>query len=264
MNDQHDLQARITRLRREIPNVAAILLKGSHARGAAGTYSDLDLDVLVDREPYEAYLAFFEETEGRLRHVSVAVQDLVGWMAETRDPVSWGYGFPAAETTRLLWARDDHLRAQLDQPARMHPAEAPELEDFIEAWGKVRNALQEDDDLAMRLAGQKLARLCPGLLRGLNPAVRPSNRREAMRAALDLPIAPEGYRDDLLRCFGLTGEPASMRELHDAARRLTFGTVALLREHAASLEGILEADLFGYLVDGTLERYIRQGEDTRP
>jgi phosphoribosyl-AMP cyclohydrolase len=265
MVDDAYISTWVDRLRREIPDAVAVILKGSHALGVARPHSDVDVDVLVSHQPYEAYLAFFEETEpGRLHHISVAVQDLAGWLSEADQPVSWAYGLPAAETTRLLWARDEELHAQLDHPARMHPPEPPELEDFIEAWGKVRNALGRQDDLAMRLAAQKLARLCPGLLRPLNPEVTPSNRREAMRAVLDLPVAPGGYRHDLLRCFGLTGEPVSMQSMNAAAGRLAYGTVALLREHVAILDGLLEDDLFAYLVDGTLERYIRQGEESNP
>lgn len=259
MTDQIDLDAWVSRFRRDIPNVAAIILKGSHARDAAEAHSDIDFDVLVDREPYEDYFAFFEESDhGQLRHISIAVQDLIGWMAGAREPVSWGYGLPAAETTRLLWVRDDMLRTQLDRPARMHPPEDPELEDFIEAWGKVRNALRKYDGLGARLAGQKLARLCPGLLRPLNPDVRPSNRREAMHAVLTFPVAPEGFRDDLLVCFGLSGEPGSVQDLHDAARRLTLGTIALLREQADTMKPLLPDDLHAYLIDGTLDRSIRQ------
>lgn len=252
----------VDRLRQEVPGIVAVILKGSHALGTAGAHSDVDFDVLVDGESHDEYLVFFEEDRnGRLRHISVAVQDLAGWLSEANEPVGWAYGLPAAETTRLLWMRDERLRAQLDHPARMHPPEPPELEDFIEAWGKIRNAFAKSDDLAMRIAGQKLARLCPGLLRPMNPEVFPANRREAMRAALDLPVAPEGYRDDLPRCFGLSDDAVTMQDLHDAAKRLAFGTISLPREHAESLENLLEADLFAYLVDGTLERYIRQGED---
>lgn len=259
MVDETSISTWVDRLRREVPDAVAVILKGSHAKGDAGVHSDVDFDVLVDGEPHEAYLASFEETpEGRLQHISIAVQDLAGWLAEADEPVSWAYGLPAAETTRLLWARDETLRARLDHPHRMHPPEPLELEDFIEAWGKIRNAFAKGDDLAMRIAGQKLARLCPGLLRPLNTEVSPSNRREAMRAALDLPVAPPGYRDDLLRCFGLSPDAVPMQELHDAAQRLTFGTVALLREHAAIAEDALEQELFTYLTDGTLERYIRQ------
>lgn len=263
MPDQSFISTWVDRLLREIPGAVAVILKGSHALGTAGSHSDVDVDVLVEGEPHEAYLAFFEETaEGRLRHISVAVQDLAGWLSEANEPVGWAYGLPAAETTGLFWARDETLRAQLDHPSRHHPPEPPELEDFIEAWGKVRNACTKGDDLAMRIAGQILARLCPGLLRPMNPEVFPANRREALRAALDFSVAPQGYRDDLLRCLGLPPDTVSMRDLHAAAQRLTFGTIALLREHAESLENLLEADLFAYLVDGTLERYIRQGEES--
>lgn len=52
-----------------------------------------------------------------------------------------------------------------------------------------------------------------------------------------------------------------MDDRHNAARRLTFGTVALRREHASSFEGVLEPDLYAYLIDGTLERCIRQEEE---
>lgn len=262
MVDEGFVSTWVDRLRGEVAEVAAIILKGSHARDDAEVHSDVDFDVLVDGEPRDDYLVFLDEIDGRLRHVSVAVQDVDGWIAEREEPVSWAYGLPAAETSRLLWARDDALRAELDHPARMHPPEPPELEDFIEAWGKVRNARRRGDDLAMRLAAQKLARLCPTLLRPLNPDALPSNRREAMRAVLGFPVAPDGYRDDLLRLFGLTGEAVTTDDLHASARRLTFGTVALLREHAALLEGVLEDDLYAYLVDGTLERYIRQGEES--
>lgn len=249
----------IERLRREIPNVAAILLKGSHARGEAGPYSDLDIDVLVDRDPYEEYLAWFEETgDGRLRHVSAAVQDVGGWMAETREPVEWAYGLPAAETTRLLWARDRFLRQQLDLPARKHPPEPPELEDFIEAWGKLRNAMHADDDRGLRLAAQSLARYCVQNLRLLNPTVRPSHRREAIRMILAFPVAPECYREDLAMCLGLSGEATTMTDVHLAARRLTFGTIALLREHADVFRGEVPDDLFAALVNGTIDRYVRQ------
>lgn len=258
MIDERLIDRWVDRLRSEIPDAIAVLLKGSAARGEQEVFSDLDFDVLVDSGPRDDYLTWIDERDSRLVHISVAVEDLESWQADASAPVSWAYGLPAAETTQLLWARDAKLHRQLDQPARLHPPEEPELEDFIEAWGKIRNALLRNDDLAMRLAGQKLARLCPTLLRPLNPDTRPSNRREAMRAVLNLPVAPEGYPDDLLRCFGLAPQAVPMQELHDAGRRLTFGTVALLREHAAMFEKLLPGDLYAYLIDGTLDRYIRQ------
>jgi len=248
----------VERLRREVPNAVAVLLKGSFARGAPGPHSDIDVDVLVAPGPRDDYLAWLVEQDGRLVHVSAAVQDLAAWLAEAEEPEGWAFGLPAHETTRLLWVRDDALRARLDRPARVHPPGEAELEDFVEAWGKVRNALLRDDELALRLAAQTLGSLCPSLLRPLNPPVAPSHRHAALTAALAFRVAPEGYRDDLLRCLGLEGELSTARDVHDAARRLALGTVALLRMHAGAIQPHLPPDLHGALVDGRLERYIRQ------
>lgn len=257
--DEEFLAGWTRRLRTEVPNVAAILLKGSHARGEAGPYSDADIDVLVDREPFEDYRAWFENAaDGTLHHVSAAIQDIGGWMAERREPVEWAYGLPAAETTRLLWARDNFLQQQLDLPARKHPPEPPELEDFIEAWGKIRNAMHADDDRGIRLAAQSLARYCIQNLRPLNPPVRPSHRREALRMALAFPVAPECYREDLAMCLGLSGEATTMSDVYAAAKRLTFGTIALMREHPEVFRGEVPDDLFTALMNGTIDRYIRQ------
>lgn len=242
--------------------MAAILLKGSYARDEPAPFSDIDFDVLVNPGPRDDYLAFLVEVgAGHLVHVSVAVQSVEAWVSEADEPQEWAFWLPAHETTRLLWAQDADLRHLLDRPGRLHRAGPPELEDFVEAWGKVRNALGRNDDLAVRLAAQTLAQLCPSLLGPLNPKVAPSHRTDALRAALQFPIAPDGYRDDLLRCLGLTGHAGSMQEIHDAARRLTLGTLALLREHEHLVKGVLPSDLHGYLRDGTLERYIRQGEN---
>lgn len=253
------------RLRTGIPDAVAILLKGSFARGEYGPYSDIDFDVLVHGEPREEYLAWFVEHENRLVHVSAAVDDVASWMTAAGAVEPWAFGLPAAETTRLLWASDHVLCEQLNHPARMHPPGEPELEDLIEAFAKVRNAKLRNDELALRLAAQTLANLCPSLLRLLNPDVHPSHRYDALVSALAFPVAPEGYRDDLLLCLGLTGSENTTQDIHDAAERLTVGTVHLLREHAGSLEGAIPKDLYGYLVDGTLNRYVAQlaGQESR-
>jgi phosphoribosyl-AMP cyclohydrolase len=270
----------VERLRAGIPDAVAVLLKGSHARDVAGPHSDVDLDVLVAPGPRDDYRAWLVERGGRLVHVSVAVQELDGWLGEAAEHVSWAFGLPAHETTRLLWARDEALRARLDRPAQLHPPMEPELEDTVEGFGKVRNALRRGslladrhraavrtdrdeheptlDDLALRLAAQGMAQLCPSLLRPVNPDVSPTHRHEALLSALAFPVAPTGYRDDLLLCLGLSGRASTAREVHDAARRLLTGILALLREHPACLEGQLPPDLYGYLMDGTLERYVAQ------
>lgn len=248
----------ITRLQK-LPDAAAILLKGSYARGEPGPLSDVDFDVLVDVGPREDYLTYLvAPTSEQLVHVSVAVHDVATWLADAREPEPWAFGLPIAETTRLLWARDEGLRRQLDRPARQHPPGAPELEDFVGALGKVENAMLRGDELALRLAAQTLGQLCPSLLRPINPEVIPTHRDDALRAALAFPVAPDGYREDVVRCLGLSGQATTPGDVLDAARRLAEGTVALLREHAQLLQAELPSDLHGYLCDGTLERYIRR------
>ena len=260
MIDQCFIRTWTDRLRKSIPDAAAILLKGSYARGKPEPFSDVDFDVLVDRGVRDDYLTYLIENEaGLLVHVSVAVQDVASWLADADEVEDWAYKLPAAETTLLLWARDNALRHKLDRSARTHPPGAPELEDFLEAYGKVRNALMRGDDLALRVAAQTLGTLCPSLLRAINPGVFPTHRHAALLAALDFPVAPEDYRDDLLLCLGLSGRASTLDDVHDAAQRLTIGALSLLRHHAELVKAELPADLYSYLQEGTLERYIRQG-----
>lgn len=261
MVDREFITSWVERLRREIPGIAALLLKGSYARAEPGPFSDVDFDALVDPGPRDDYLTYMDEDgDGLLVHVSVAVQDVASWLSDASEVEEWAYRLPAHETTLLLWARDDALRRTLDRPARHHPAGEPELEDFIEAYGKVRNAHLNGDELALRLAAQTLGTLCPSVLRPINPEVSPSHHHAALMAALDFPVAPEGYREDLLLCLGLSGRASTIDDVHGGAKRLTTGTLSLLRNRANALELELPAELYGYLRDGTLERYIHQGE----
>lgn len=243
----------------EIPEAAAILLKGSYARGEPGPFSDVDFDVLVDPGPGSDYVMYLvEHDSGQLIHVSVATHSVATWLDEAHEPEPWTFGLPAFETTRLLWARNEVWRSRLDRPAREHPPGVPELEDFVEAFGKVKNASIRRDELALRLAAQTLAGLCPSLLRAMNPDVSPTHHDYALQAVLTFPVAPEGYRNDLLHCLGLSGQASTSQEIYAAAQRVTEGTISLLREHAHLVLAELPPELYGYLCDGTLERYIRQ------
>lgn len=118
--------------------------------------------------------------------------------------------------------------------------------------------MSRNDDLALRLSAQTLGGLSPSLLRPINPSVYPSHHHDALLAVLEFPIVPDGYRDDLIRCLGLSGQSTTMQNVIDAAQRITVGTVALLREHAGAVAAVIPADLHTYLVDGTLERYVAQ------
>lgn len=264
MFDQQLISQWVKRLRCEIPDSVAILVKGSVARGEAGPFSDLDLDVLTSSAPRDEYLAWIEDHAGRPVHVSVAVQLLADWLGDAHDPVSWSYGLPARETTQLAWARDDRHREMLDRPWREHPPAEPELEDTIDALGKVRNTFLAGDDLGVRQAAMSIAGWMPSLLIPLNPPVFAQHPREALDAVLGFMIAPFGYRDDMLRCLGMSPDRTTAGDLHNAAIRLVRGMLPLLRDHAAVMRERLPTDLYGMLVDGTLERYANHlvGETT--
>jgi phosphoribosyl-AMP cyclohydrolase len=259
--------------------VVGIMLRGSHARQGATEHSDVDLDVLLSSdEPtvtpsdtgggaaYAARRAYLAEAAGRLTHVSVAVRDVRSWLRRLGEPADWAFGLPVTAPARLLWA-DPDWRDRIDLPVLCQPADEPRLEELIATLGKVAGAWAVDDHLGVRLAAADLARLCPSVLRLANPSVRVVSRRAALDAALDLPVAPPGYRGDMLLCLGL--RPGSAGQLCAAAVRLVTGTVPLVRPYADEIAAVAGADLADALVDGRLDRYLAQltraaGPPTRP
>ncbi|GAA4576668.1 hypothetical protein GCM10023176_48620 [Micromonospora coerulea] len=275
------------------PPVVGIMLRGSHARRGATEHSDVDLDVLVDvdgsaddrsthdrsaaPEPgaayrpattpgdgpaggpparaYAARRAFLAEFEGRLVHVSVAARDIRSWVHRLGEPADWAFGLPVTAPVRLIWAVPE-WRRRIDLPVLCQPADEPRLEDLIATLGKVAGARWADDPRGVRLAAADLARLCPSVLRLANPSVRVDSRRGALTAVLDLPVAPPGYRDDMLLCLGL--RPGSVAEVSVAAGRLVTGIVPLVRPYAEEIAAVAGADLAEALLDGRLDRYLAQ------
>ncbi|NGM15281.1 phosphoribosyl-AMP cyclohydrolase [Verrucosispora sp. CWR15] len=235
--------------------VVGILLRGSHARRAATAHSDVDVDVLLGGAPYAARRAYLAEHSGRLTHVSVAARDIHSWVTRLGEPADWAFGLPVTAPTRLLWA-DSYWRHRIDLPVLCQPADEPRLEELIAMLGKVAAARDAEDTLGARLAAADLARLCPSVLRLANPSVRVVSRRSAFAAALDLPVAPAGYREDMLRCLGLL--PGSTGQLWAAAARLVTGTLPLIRPYAAEVAGAAGPDLADALLDGRLDRYVAQ------
>ncbi|MGH2558836.1 MAG: nucleotidyltransferase domain-containing protein [Thermomicrobiales bacterium] len=259
MVDEAFIERWVKRLRREIPDVVAVILKGSYAREEPNPFSDVDFDVLTSGEPREEYPVFFDRTAGdRLVHVSVTVHDLDGWLASSGEPRAWAFGLPTAEATRLLWVADVAPREHLDRPHQFHPPAEPELEDFVAELGKVVHAHETGDELTLRLTAQTLARLCPSALCLINPAIRAGAYPEAIRFALGLPVAPPGYREDMLICLGLSGRASSAGDILYAATRLVAGTLDLLQPHAERLAAELQPGLGEALADGTLRRYVDQ------
>ena len=265
------------RLRRTADRpVVGIVLRGSHARGSATAHSDVDLDVLVTEDdqgvraagrpdsthrpgpppvPYAARRAYLAEFHGRLVHVSVATREVRSWVRRLGEPADWAFGLPVTAPARLIWAVPEWWR-RLDLPVLCQPADEPRLEELIATLGKVAGARCADDPLGVRLAAADLARLCPSVLRLANPSVRVTSRRGALAAALDLPVAPPGYRDDMLLCFGL--REGGTGQVSAAAGRLVTGIVPLVRRYAEKIAAVAGPDLADALLDGRLDRYLAQ------
>jgi phosphoribosyl-AMP cyclohydrolase len=205
--------------------------------------------------PYDARRAYLAEVDGRIVHVSVAARDVRTWVDRLGEPADWAFGLPVTTPTRLLWA-DPTWRRRIDLPVLCQPADQPRLEELVATLGKVAGALAADDPPGVRLAAADLARLCPSVLRPANPGVRVASRRAAFAAALDLPVAPPGYRDDMLLCLGL--RPGGTVEVGVAAARLVSGVLPLVRPYADRVAETAGPDLARALCDGRLERYVAQ------
>jgi hypothetical protein len=166
------IQRWVRRARREIPDGVAVFLVGSYARGDAGPYSDLDLDVLVADGPRNQWPTWLDVQGHRLVCVSVWIRDVATWLASQQEPQGWAFGLSSVETVRLCWAADDSWRARLERSQLAHPPGEPELDHLVGDLGKVANAWRRGDELGLRLAAQDLARSCPSLLQPLNPHPR--------------------------------------------------------------------------------------------
>ncbi|MBF9133550.1 phosphoribosyl-AMP cyclohydrolase, partial [Plantactinospora sp. S1510] len=237
------------------PPVVGVLLRGSHARGAATTYSDVDIDVLVSGGPYVAYPAYLAETGDRLTHLSVAVRDVRSWLARLDQPADWSFGLPVVAPTRLLWASEEWRPSVELTEIRQRPGD-PDLENVVAGLGKVSAACAAGDEFGARFAAAELARRCPSIVRLANRSVTVPSRRAALSAALDLPVAPAGYRDDMVSCLGLHAD--SLSRLHAAAGRLVSGAVTLAGSYADELAPLIGAELTAALRDGRLDRYVAQ------
>lgn len=237
------------------PPAVGVLLRGSHARGAATAYSDLDLDLLVAGGSYQANPAFLGEAGGHLVHVSVAVRDVESWFARLRTPAPWSFGLPVDTPARLLWAADG-WRDRLDLCRVRQPAGEPRLEDLVAGLGKLCAAYAGADDAGIRLVAGDLARACPPVLRLANPPITVASRREAVEAVLGLPVVPPGYDADMRLCLGLRAGTGA--QVYAAGRRLVAGVVPLVRPYADVLAASCGRDLAAALLDGRLDRYLEQ------
>jgi hypothetical protein len=246
----------VLRLRHEQPQACAILCHGSFARGTPEPDSDLDLDVLVADAPAWSYRSAFEAlADGRLLHATIQTATLAVWIDDAEgESDAWALYLPSVEVARLLWATPDAAHALAGRITRARRT-APQLQDLLEAFAKVRNARRRGDALGVALAAQGVALRVPALLALAHPVAPVHTPREALATALALPGGP-GYRDDLLACFGLAEAPADAAARAAAAQRLTHLAIAALAPRAGAIADLLEAGLAAALQDGTLQRLV--------
>lgn len=255
---QEFIQAIMQRLQQEYPSAIAILLKGSHARGEASTWSDIDFDVLVSEPDFEEYRAWIEPWQNRLVHISTALETADAWERDSSEPSPWSLGLPTIETTKLMWAVDEPTRLRFDHPHKSHPPAEPEIEDTMEALGKIRNAIAKGDTIGVYRNANKMATLLPTMLVPINPTVAVSNSRQAIDAVLAFPNVPTGFAADWCYCMGYVDQRTPAETLVVAAR-LFAGVLELVSAHP----DVLDQDFSRMIQDGTLRAYLAQTESRR-
>lgn len=233
-------------------NPLAVLVSGSYAQGRAEGDSDLDLVVLTQLEPDVSYRTWFVERSGRPLHVSAAFETLQRWLARREEPATWSLGLPTATPTPYLWKTAAVVEALGEEPTLRRPRAEPELEDFVEAAVKVRRAVREGAYARARWHAHLMAELAPRLLLSFNVERRVVHVWDAVQAALDLPIAPDHYRQDMDACLGLSA--VSDERIAEAGLRLPREMLALLRERHPEVDP--QPWLSQYLRDGTLQRLL--------
>ena len=175
------------------PGLIAVLLTGSYAKGTASLTSDLDLVALTASIPRTDYRMWFEERRnGPPLHVSAGATTPSGWLARRDSPARCSFGFPAINEANYLWGATQAAALLGESPSLMHPPARPELEDFIDFVLTAKTCAKAGDDL--RSFAQAAASLAPSLLISSNAERIVSDRRDALDAALSLPIAPANYQ----------------------------------------------------------------------
>ena len=252
----------VARLRREVPDAVAVFLTGSQLRGDAGSYSDIDFDILVADGPRDEWPGFVAVRGGRPVRVSTWIRDVDAWLAGSQEPQDWAFRLACADPLRLCWA-DESWRDRLDRTELTYPVGPPELDHFEGEVGKVANAWVAGDEPVLRLAVADLALSVVSVLAPLNPRPPVRSRAEALHCLLGFDRAPAGYRADMVTCLGLRGEP-NTAAVAAAARRLATGTLGLLRTHEETLAPLLPAHTVRSLRDGSLYRLVEDAAARLP
>ncbi|HYA09801.1 MAG TPA: nucleotidyltransferase domain-containing protein, partial [Gaiellaceae bacterium] len=186
----------VSRTREEEPDAVGVFVVGSYACGTAEPTSDLDLQAVTLAAPRVVYRTWFV---GDL-HVSVGAKSTDELRRRRSVPAAWSLGFAVDAPAVWVWSTAAAVAALGDPPHVARPPGEPQLEDFVESCAK---ALRAADPVALRVAARDMGETAPVLLRDLNAPCTVRNRVEAVRAALELELAPDGWADDLAALLAL-------------------------------------------------------------
>lgn len=252
---QSTLDGIVKRLRKAEPELQAVILCGSFARGDADRFSDLDILAVTRGAPLRSERTWLESIPtGEGIHVSVGLMDLEDFDEDDSEPASWALGFPVVDTMQVLWATPLGRETIGESASEVRPGGPAETEDFAELFMKVRRANTIGDRVMLRWAARMLAEYSVGLFRPYNLPVEVSTPVQALKAALAFSVAPKSYRTDFEVCAGLV--EASDVKVFESAARLQEEALTWLRTR---LEGRTFAsdDVRALLLDGSLQSYLK-------
>lgn len=240
---QQVIERILEKMKREQPNLQALLLTGSFARGEGSAESDVDMVGYTTDERHDVWYMWFENSQDRLMHFSIVVEKLEKPMLE---PAEWSLGLPVFDPQIYIWATEKAKEILGSDPSAVLPPKEPELEDFIEFANKVRRAGRTNDSVLLRWSARMLAETSAGLLLSLNKVSPVRTAVEAIRTVLNFSNAPEQYRQNFEICYGL--KPSTDEIIAAAAHQLAGGMIEYLSHQASNLSP--------YLTDGTIKRYL--------
>jgi hypothetical protein len=249
MVSEEFIQRWVRRVRHEVPDGVAVFLVGSYARGDAGPYSDVDLDVLVADRPQR--VADLLDVEGqRLVCVSVWIRDAATWLASQQESQGWAFGLAAVETVGCVGSPTtpgEHDWSDHSWPIRRA---SRNWTTWSATWARWPTPIAE----AMSLAGGWLPRILPGPVHrccnrsirilGLQPSCSAARGPGLRRGSTRLPRRPVGLPG---ACW-----PADQRR-GGLWRRVSppgTGVVELLGSDADRLTRLLPEPLAASLTDG--------------
>lgn len=232
-------------MREDEPDAIGVFVFGSYAQGTAEQSSDLDLQIVTlaaRRIPYRTWFV------GDV-HVSAGAKSTDELRRLRSIPAGWSLGFavegPASGCGRPRRPSRPSATRRASRIRRASPGSRTSS-----SGARRRSVPRIRSRFASRRTGWQRRRRC--CCSDLNAPLTVRNRVEAVRAALELAVAPDGWSDDLATLLALA--PADAARLRQAAERLARGVLALLRERAPDVDP--QPELGRYLIDGTLERHL--------